>query len=170
MDNAYVGAWNPRFHLWGVDPGAVTGIVHGAYSEDEPFEIIEKWEVESGADGFKEWFPAHGWYPPDTVVVERFDLNMGNEFKADLTGVQVEGAVMYASDRESLVWHSRSQKQKAGMYDAILKKHNMWTKGSSVNWTDGRDVNDATIHCLEYLRTHNHMPTLRKYFRGENSE
>lgn len=165
-------------YIYGIDPGAVTGITLGQYTNDQPFRIHNQWEVDFGALGFRDWWRqnAHLRYQSPgaefdaTFVVERFDLNMGNEFKADLTGVQVEGAVMALIDPNLVVWHSRSQKQKAGMYDAILKKNNMWTKGSSVNWTDGRDVNDATIHCLEYLRTHNHMPTLRKYFRGENSE
>jgi hypothetical protein len=153
--------------IWGFDFGEVTGVSAGTYSDDLPYGVLGTWHVQNGCQGFIDWWRgnelADAMEPNDKVIAERFVLG-NNTFKADLSGVPTEGALMALSPAP-IIWQTRDRKQKAGMYDRILKQHSLWVEADDVNWTDGRDANDAIIHSLEYLRATNHMPTLRKYFK-----
>lgn len=100
---------------------------------------------------------------PDVVVVEEFILR-DNNFRANLTGVRVEGMIEVTYQRTPIVY--RPPSKKAQVPDEILKAHGLWNTGSDVDWTDGRDANDAVIHLLGYVAFDlKHVPTLRKYFK-----
>lgn len=144
------------------DPGAVTGLAGGVFSETEPltitaYELLTYEELRDGIDLFRE-------YTFDHVVAEVFTNRTNNDFAADLTGVRVEG-ILDAGFDGKVVWRDRTKKSQVP--DQILKDHGLWVKGSEVNWTDGRDVNDAIIHMIGYVAFDlRHRPTLEEYFRN----
>ncbi len=155
--------------LWSFDFGKVTGMAWGFYGPNTPYSLIKTYHIRDGIDGFLEHFSLSSQVPMygDVVVAEKFTASPGNDFLANLDGVPIEGALAHAIYPERVHWQTRNQKQKAGMYDTILKEHGLWQSADDVEWTDGRDANDSIIHALEYLRTLPHLPTLRKYFSDD---
>ena len=145
------------------DPGLITGWAKGEFSDTEPLTITDtktlkyEWFTDGTfTSGFRERYTA------DHTVVEQFILR-DNEFKADLTGVRVEGILDWWYF--PIIW--RPPSKKAQVPDSILKEHQLWKTGTFVEWEDGRDVNDAIIHMLGYVAFDlRHVPTLRKYFRA----
>lgn len=150
--------------LLAFDPGYATGVFQGWYDDENALTRQASFVIPGGTEGFAEWawkeLPGRADYE---YVSEKFDLNANNEFKADLTPVQIEG-ILIAFTRK-ITWQPRGEKGKAGVMDAILQKHDLWVTGRDVNWEDGRDANDATIHALAYMKKKRHLPTLQKYFR-----
>ncbi len=141
------------------DPGKITGVALGSFGDDVPLQVMD-----AEAVTYDEFIDvARNEVVPelDHVVVEVFE-SRANEFAADLTGVRVEGILETWFD--NIVW--RSPADKVQVPDRILKEHNLWVKGSDVDWEDGRDVNDAIIHMLGHVAFGlKHLPTLNAYFR-----
>ena len=151
--------------LYGFDFGESTGIAYGHYDDKCPYELFQAWQVPNGINGFLDWFHSEfgeeGSRPLNIAVAEKFVLNPGNQFAADLTGVPIEGALA-ALWRGEIHWQPPSAK--AGIPDALLREHGLWQTGDSLGHTDGRDANDAIIHSLEFLRRSAHLPSLKEYF------
>jgi len=172
-------------YLLSIDPGKSTGIALGVYSKTVPYTRIKFWQVEGGTEGFCEWYDEHDGGLLDVVdhlqtlfgedgggiqrkigykkVVEKFILNPSNRFAADLTPVQIEGAL--TAYGEDVNWQVRSDKSL--VKDSVLKKNDLWLTGSQVECKDARDVNDATIHALVFMMRRKHRPTLEQYFKNE---
>lgn len=144
------------------DPGLTTGWAKGTFTDTEPLTLLG-----AGNIGY-DWFVdgtftsrVRSDFSADHVVVEQFILR-DNEFKADLTGVRVEGILEWWY--HPIIW--RPPSKKAQVPDQVLKDHGLWQTGKSVNWEDGRDANDAIIHMLGYVAFDlRHLPTLRRYFK-----
>lgn len=173
------------YYLLSVDPGKSTGIALGLYGEHVPYTRIKFWQVEGGTEGFCDWYLDHDGGMVDVVdhlvtlfgedgggekrrvrfqkVVEKFILNPGNTFTADLTPVEIQGALMAFG--EAPVWHNRTDK--VLVKDSVLKENDLWVTGAMVECKDGRDVNDATIHALAHMIKLRHKPTLEHYFKKE---
>jgi hypothetical protein len=152
--------------IYSFDFGQTTGVAKGYYSNSEAYELDDAWEVPSGIDGFLDWWDSRNIYNRyhkelPIIVAEKFILNPGNQFAADLTGVPIEGALT-ALWRKEIHWQAPSAK--AGIPDALLRSRGLWQTGDDLGHTDGRDANDAIIHSLEFLRRSSHVPTLKKYF------
>jgi hypothetical protein len=144
------------------DPGYITGLSTGIFSEDKPVEIVY-----ARSFIYPDLLEDMGILPDralaDYVVSEVFESRANQEFAPDLTGVRVEGLLdlVYGS---KITWRSPSKKSQVP--DSILQRHDLWYTGSQVEWEDGRDVNDAIIHLLGFVAFDlNHRPTQRKYFR-----
>lgn len=143
------------------DPGKVTGVAAGTFSDTDPLtvdlvSVMQYPDIRDNADLFRETLVDH-------VVAEVFELRTDNEFAADLTGVRVEGILDFAFEG-NITWRSRTKKSQVP--DDLLRAHNLWVTGDDVNWEDGRDANDAIIHMLGFVAFDlKHKPTLRKYFR-----
>lgn len=174
-------------YLLSFDPGKVTGITLGHYSDTKAYERDAFWAVQGGLEGFLGWFGNHfspdydsynltDYFYPDEhgpearepitwayadgqIVSERFVLR-SQKFVADTTPILIEGA-MAALGMEP-IYQLRSDK--ALVPDQILKDQLLWVTGSMCGWTDGRDVNDSAIHALAYLKKQKHLPTLQKFF------
>jgi len=147
------------------DPGKVTGIVEGVFSETEPLALVDAIAVtyEELLEGFEYLLEASQTGEYDHVVTEQFDLRTNNEYAANLDGVRVEGLLDLAFG-DQLVRRPRSKKEQVS--DATLKEHGLWKTGAEVDWEDGRDVNDAIIHMLGYVAFDlRHRPTITKYFK-----
>ena len=145
-------------HVASYDPGLITGFAYGSFTETEPLELLTTGTLTY--DYILHGSPFSGIHP-EVTVVEEFILR-DNEFKADLTGVRVEGILEIVF--RNIVW--RPPSKKAQVPDQVLKDHGLWQTGKTVDWEDGRDANDAIIHLLGYVAFDlRHKPTLRKYFR-----
>jgi hypothetical protein len=141
------------------DPGLITGAAMGVFTNTEPLSLL--W---ADTYTFEEMIRYRKTDPmPDIVVSEVFESRSDQLFAADLSSVRVEG--MLNSVHEGNI-HWRSPSKKSQVPDQVLKDNGMWQTGSSVDWEDGRDGNDAIIHMLGYVAFDlRHPPTLRKYFK-----
>lgn len=146
-----------------IDPGGITGWAIGHYDDETPYTLDQV-----GVLSFKNLGDELDWGRWEqinythVVVVEKFVLSQGNDFTANLDGKEVEGLLRYFLD-DQIVWRLRGTKSQVP--DDVLKKHGLWQTGKMVNWTDGRDVNDAIIHAIGHVAfTEKHLPTLQKYF------
>lgn len=154
-------------YLITIDPGASTGVAIGWFDDHVPYAIESVYQIEGGCPGFVHWWKANRNIPLSAIiVVEKFILSSGNCFVADLSGVQVEGFLMSVSDE--IVWQYRSQK--ATVSDQTLKDAGLWVSSFEVDCEDSRDINDALLHALIYLRSINHRPSLLKLYGGMDNE
>ena len=158
-------------HILSIDPGLITGLSIGYYSNTEGYSLERAWTrsfQHLSDDLWNRDFPAGV-----LTVIERFVPQSGAEYtlkEDDLAGVEVIGMLKHRLDHpEKIAWRTRNQKSIAGSpekSDQILKDHGLWQTGSMVDWHDGRDVNDSILHALGYLKDINHIPTLRNYFKN----
>lgn len=150
--------------LIAIDPGKATGIIIGSYSETEPLKIMSNWVTHNGIKEFAQWYWGESlfWSHMAEWIVEDFTLRGSNDFVADLSGVEIIGFLkgIYLQ----VHWQSRTLKHLVP--DSVLKHNGYWTTGKAVGHTDGRDVNDATIHALAWLAKQKHEPTLRMLEKG----
>lgn len=160
--------------LLAIDPGKNTGIALGTFADDQPFELLTRWQVHGGVEGFRQWWKEER--PDyDVLVVEKFVLAR-NDFQADLTPVFIEGALcmdLEPQEWRKVVWQQRTQKalltgyppeaktkaQRQRVRFNFLKEFGLHAKG-----TDNDDSNDAITHALVYLKKQRHLPTLREYW------
>lgn len=157
-----------------IDPGKNTGIALGFYDAITPYRLIERWQVHEGTHGFIHWWdedrPEY-----DELVVEKFILDSKNEFSADLTPVEIEGALkaLIANDEVQPVFQLRSAKgdltpyppeaktkaQRQRVRFNFLDRFGFFKKGA-----DNDDSNDAICHGLIYLKRRKHMPSLLAFW------
>jgi hypothetical protein len=171
-------------YVLSIDPGKSTGIALGVYGDAVPYTRTHYWQVEGGTQGFCKWYEEHDGGMVDVIdhlvtmfgedggkktrrvdfekVSEKFILNPANPYAADLTPVEIEGALIAYGESPS--WHNRSDKNM--VRDRVLKDNGLWLTGSQVGCKDARDVNDATIHALVHMMRKRHMPTVQEYFKG----
>lgn len=146
-----------------LDPGKQTGIALGSYGDDEPYELLNVWQVSGGLHGFIDWWRDQQRLLPTYLVCEKFVLR-NNAFVADTEPLLIEGAlrVLWGGDIE---WQLPSDKSLVA--DTVLRENNLWHTGKQVGWKDAHDTNDAIIHALAYLKKNKHIPTLQKYWGKE---
>jgi len=143
------------------DPGLATGVAWGSYTHDTPLMLLGT--VIRTYEEMRERVihtPAPYY---SSVVVEWFESRSGIN-PPDLSGVRVEG-MLEAYYHGDII--KRSPARKEQVPDAVLKEHGLWQTGSTTDWEDGRDANDAIIHLLGYVAFDlQHRPTLKHYFGG----
>jgi hypothetical protein len=150
-------------YLTTVDPGLSTGVAFGWFNKDNPYQLLETYQIEGGCQHFIKWWRKKFYYPLNSVmVVEKFVLSSGNEFVANLVGVPIEGFLMGLCD--DIVWQYRAQKSTVS--DQTLKDNGLWLRGKDVGCEDARDANDALLHALIYLRTIRHKPSMKQFYGG----
>ena len=143
------------------DPGKITGIATGEFSETEPLRITAVSVVPY--DDLVREFSELELFGFSYVISEVFESRDGQGFAPNLIGVRVEGILDLMYD-QNIEW--RSPSKKAQVPDKILKDSGDWVTGADVDWEDGRDANDAIIHLIGFVAFDlKHKPTLRKYFR-----
>lgn len=163
--------------LLSVDPGMATGIVLGKFTEDTAYERLERWQIEGGLPGFREWRGRDGypWTSMSEVVwvVEKFvPLPMARTFKLqELEPIRIEGAIEMAGIEA--VWQRAASMVLAGgdtpaqrkrRSDDRLRALGLWSTptnmGKDYTLKDTNDINSAQKHAISYLRSINHKPTL----------
>jgi len=158
-----------------VDPGLNSGVALGFYDATTPYQLIKRYQVHDGLEGFVSWMhtPAAP-YEVNEAVVERF-VSVRNDFAPDITGIPIEGVIrLWAwEDKFPVYWQTRMDKSALVGYPAgaitkaerqrvrfdFLKKHDLFAPG-----TENDDSNDAICHGLISLKRRKHMPTLKKYW------
>lgn len=164
-------------YLLSIDPGVNTGIALGYYDAITPYRLVERWQVHNGLDGFIRWWETAVWAGGpldlsfDEIVCEKF-LLADNDFKADVTPLLIEGALIVLNrqsynvpivwqpntDKAGLVGYPSEAKTKAQRQRVrfdFLERFGLFKAG-----TENDDTNDAIVHALVSLKKRLHSPTL----------
>jgi hypothetical protein len=157
--------------LSSLDPGQALGWAVGSYDDTTPYTLHARgiWHGEPAElDELFSLMTDHGrrWIWGGQWAIERF-IPRSNNFVANVSAVEREGALKYVLHDEAVTWRRASQKN--DVPDRILHDHGLWQTGAMVDHSDGRDANDAIIHALGYLKQIRHVPTLRMYW-GDSYE
>jgi hypothetical protein len=163
-------------HLLSLDPGKNSGAALGHYDDSTPYTLVDRWQIHGGVDGFKRWWRQGHWKRVDDLVVEKFILASDNEFTADLTPVEIQGALSVLLDDSHLrpIWQPRTDKSRLVGYPKsavtkaqrqrvrfdFLKEHGLFVPG-----TENDDSHDAICHALVRLKGIKHRPTLMHYWK-----
>lgn len=163
-------------YLFAADPGLNTGLALGYYDAVTPYQLLDRWQVHHGLEGFLRWLESYGGEAPDEIVVEKFVYERGAD--ADISGVPIEGAIALWARQigAAVIWNTRFDKAALTGYPdkAVSKAQRQrvrfdWLeeRGFFKGGTDNDDTNDAITHSLVSLKNRRHMPTLRAYWRKE---
>lgn len=162
-------------HLLTIDPGLMTGIAFGYYDATTPYQLLSRWQVGRGIQGWVDWKYRVGLeLPVDELLYENFIFSDDGE-PADYSGVPIEGSIeewgilhhipVIQQDRRAkgdLIGYSPSAVSKAARqrerFD-FLERHGLFEAG-----TGNDDSNDAIAHALISLKRRRHVPTLRRYW------
>lgn len=163
-------------YLLSIDPGLNSGAALGYYDATSPYRVVGRWQVHGGLPGFLAWWEReHIGERFDEIVVEKFILDPTNQFSADLTPVQIEGAIiakLFPRDN-AIAWQPRTDKSALTGYPptAITKTQRQRARfdfldrfGMFESGTGNDDSNDAVTHGLVYLKRRRHLPTLRAFW------
>ncbi|MDL5351114.1 hypothetical protein [Microbacterium sp. zg-YB36] len=157
------------------DPGWNTGVALAYYDAITPFQLVKRFQVHGGLNGFLAWLDTGGvGAPVDEYVVEKF-IHDPNADAADLSGVPIEGVIAHLAHIEEVpvIWQTRSDKsgligypesaktkaQRQRVRFDFLERHGLFVPG-----TENDDTNDCATHGLVSLKRRKHMPTLNFYF------
>lgn len=165
------------YSLW-IDPGLNTGVALGWYDALTPYQLLDRWQVHGGVDGFIDWWESTPLEEAvDEIGYEKFVLAEDNDFGADLSGVPIEGVIhlMARRERAQLLEQTRAAKghligyppeaitkaQRQRVRFDFLEEHGLFLPG-----TENDDTNDAITHALVSLRHRQHLPTMRRFWPG----
>lgn len=169
-------------YLLSLDPGMSSGLVLGAYTDTEPFHVVEMAQVTGGLKGFisEIW---NMYVQRDSLVIcEKFTPRPNNgggglSLKS-VEPLRIEGYLVgnrYLPDYspQEKQWRQPSQQylgggtlaEKKKLARDFLRECGMLSTGKDVGQPDADDVNSATMHALNYLRDKKHMPTLEAYYK-----
>lgn len=156
-----------------IDPGESIGIALGIFSDTQAYELVETWQPRGGAQGFLDWwnspalYDAMGdWGENDVRVSERFILRSSPKDGRvpNVEPVRIEGVMLALG----LDVHYQDRWMKSSVEDQVLKDSGLWHSNEvgrkKFGHTDARDVNDALIHALAFLKSRRHLPTLRHFW------
>lgn len=158
-----------------VDPGANTGVALAYYDAITPFQIIKRFQVHGGLNGFLAWLDTGEIdVMVDEYVVEKF-IHDPNADAADLSGVPIEGVIAHLAHIEEVpvIWQTRSDKSGLIGYpeSATTKAQRQRVRfdfldrfGLFLPGTENDDAHDAIIHGIVNLKRRKHRPTLDFYF------
>ena len=148
--------------LISIDPGMMTGVVFGSYSEDGAFKVEDRWQVGGGLQGAL--VDLESIADSTEIVCEKFSPRPGaRSWKlAELEPIRIEGAreAIYGS---RIHWRKPEQRKLVGdsltLTAEFLRQSDYWTMPKDVGHKDANDVNAAMMHAIGYLRDRKHRPT-----------
>ena len=163
-------------YILSIDPGQSTGIALGSYDAITPYQLVSRWNVLGGVEGFIEWWQENqDGEIAHELVVEKFHLDPTNQFSADLTPVAIEGALAALNwdAGVEIAWQGRELKSALIGYPPeartkterqrvrfdFLDRFGLFAKGAHND-----DSNDAITHALTYLKRRKHAPTLMAFW------
>ena len=178
-------------YLLAFDPGKSSGIVLGAYSDSEPYIVVNKWQPQNGVQGLLDWADGEGimnYHVREdvTCISEKFIPRPGGGFGQSLDstlplvgeGVLIALGYMDPYDPKDKRWSVPQNQYRFGGKDkaekrkrarAFLKKHGLYTQPKEVEGADSEDVMSATLHSLYYMTAVlKHKPTWDAYFGGSD--
>lgn len=167
-------------YLLSIDPGVNSGVALGFYDAITPYQLLERWQVHDGADGFADWLDSPDSALPQAgeIVCEKFIL-ASNDFVADTTPLVCEGVLkgalrwMDGGYGAPIIWQTRQDKASLIGYPLeadtpdkrqrvrfdFLDRFGLFKAG-----TENDDSNDAITHALISLKRRRHVPTMRAYW------
>lgn len=172
--------------LW-FDPGVMTGIQYGVFTDSDRYEMRKVWQIPGGVTGLRSWL--HGgenavyrhadiigcekWIPR---TMEGMSHTLESTLPLVLEGVLIEAVVMdpypegnwQPATAQSLV-NGKNPADRRKRTNELLEAKGYWMTGSMVGADDANDVNSTTRHILHYLtRTLKHKPTADWLYGEEN--
>jgi hypothetical protein len=173
--------------LW-FDPGVMTGIQYGVFTDSDAYEMRKVWQVPGGVGGLRRFL--HGgenslflhadiigcekWIP---FSLEGMSHTLESTLPLVLEGVLVEAEIMpeypdgnwQPATAQTLV-HGSSPQRSRKLTNQLLEDKGYWMTGSMIGADDANDVNSTTRHILHYMtRTLKHTPTIEKLYGEENA-
>ncbi|MDF2506277.1 MAG: hypothetical protein K0Q52_136 [Microbacterium sp.] len=160
--------------ILGVDPGGNTGVALAYYDATTPVQILDRWQVHNGVEGFIDWLESGVCEIPDEIVYEKF-LYDEEADGADFVGIPIEGVLAWWArkigarlivqtrfSKGELVGYPPAAKTKAQRQRVrfdFLERHGMFKAG-----TENDDSNDAITHIVVSLRKRRHVPTMKRFW------
>lgn len=147
-----------------IDPGHATGWSTWYCDDETPMTRTGYGVVAGGPLAVSQWMQRNQLLLPTELVVEEWRL-AGDAKNPDLTGKEVIGAI------RAMAWvlgwpvpQIQHRSQKVHVHDDVLRRENLWVAPGSVEWVDGRDVNDSAIHALTWAKLQGHGPTIARFW------
>lgn len=146
-----------------MDPGETTGWSLWNYEETLPLMRLEWGYITGGFEGVMDWGERHlGLLRPD-IYCERFDPLRGNNHK-NFEPMLIEGGLRAIARALGLPFEYQDTGMKALCTDETLRRNGLWIENSEVEHEDARDINDSQIHALAWGKSHDHQPTIERYW------
>lgn len=166
-------------YLISFDPGVYTGVAIGRYDGNEPYELIECWQIPDGAEGLaREDYFRSAIEPDDVLVSEKFtprNLAGMSHTQESVEPLRVEGVLVALF--EEIHWQEPSAQnlvtgktpaETKKLSDDFLRYHGLYQEPSTIEGRQKNDANSAIKHALAYLKGIGHKPTIDKYWRNYN--
>lgn len=134
--------------ILGVDPGQRTGVALIEVTDETAPVLVGYWEVYGGVTGFREWWKTRPEY--DVLVAERYITRGGVVQKDAHYPQQVLGFL----DTYNPVLQTPAGRQQA-VSNGSLKALGLYLPGEGL-----RNAREALRHCVWYLKSQHHRPTL----------
>lgn len=161
--------------VFAIDPGWMTGIIVGEYSDTTPLEVNRILQVDGGLEGVADDLTRLRVANPSArVVCERFAPRpMAGSYKLrELEPLRIEGFVR-ATWGPNVTWQTPSAMLIGGgkgpegkrNADNILRAGKLWSTGKTVGQKDANDANAAMKHLLAFMRNIEHEPTIERYLK-----
>lgn len=155
--------------VWSVDPGNATGFAEWEIGPDQPMTRTGFLLVPKGLAGFREFVKARRADLPNVIVAESFTQD-GRTRRPELSPHAIQSYIAgvvdlaEAFDGSPIEMVLQPNTAKLTVAKSVLVDAGLWVTKAQSGWTDGRDINDTTIHGLSYAKAGEHMPTLEKYW------
>jgi hypothetical protein len=125
------------------------------YDDTSHLALLRYEQIKGGLEGIiDEFMHIKPFY--DVIVCESFKLD-GRTPNPDVTPLQIEGVLSYASKLYGIPVVYQANNMKAHATDEFLKKHDLWFKGAP-------HATDSARHAIAYMKRIKHRPTLEHYF------
>jgi hypothetical protein len=158
--------------ILGVDPGLETGAALAYYDAINPMQVLDRWQIHRGVDGFLDWLESGVCEAPSEIVYEKFLYDESAD-GADFSGIPIEGVLAWWArqlhiplivqtrfDKARLTGYppsARTKVQRQRVRFDFLEEHGLFKAG-----TGNDDSNDAITHIAVSLRARRHAPTMRR--------
>lgn len=173
-------AWSGHMtkYVLAFDPGISSGVALASYSDDEPFDLVEVWQIGNGIEGLLDWLNDYEVlrFGLDnlTVVCEKFTPRTALTLKGSIPlvgeGVLIGQGLMPPYDPQIDTWQAPARQYSAfGGKDLADKKKTARRRLKDLGWyrmpkelgtPDSDDAMSATLHALSYVvHTLKHKPT-----------
>ncbi len=140
-----------------LDPGKTTGASWWYYDDTKHLALLRYEQIKGGLEGIISEFMHIKPSIYDVIVSDSFKLD-GRTPSPDVTPLQIEGVLSYASKIHGIPVVYQANNMKAHATDDFLKKHDLWFKGAP-------HATDSARHAIAYMKRIKHRPTLEHYFK-----
>lgn len=154
--------------FWAVDPGETTGWSLWVMEPDLPIYRLDYGRILGGLDGVLDYAEQHfaGLRQGGAkILCERFNPALGTaDGSKNYEPMYIEGALKAICRALGLeiIWQETGMKTLCT--DDALKAAGLWIDNSEFDEGDARDVNDSQRHALAFAKSHDHEPSILRYW------